>query len=374
MRPRLLDWLVEVPHRAIACSGGVDSVTLATVAHRASPDTTLIVHSITPAVPAAATARVLKAAVAEGWDLRTVRSGEFQDERYVSNPRDRCFVCKSHLYDAMTELVAAVRGPHVLLSGANVDDLGEYRPGLRAAAEAGVRHPFVEVGATKREIRAVARELHLDCADLPASPCLASRLYTGTAVTPARLHAVEVGEALLTVRTGVRVVRCRLREDEVRIEVQDADDGCAPVARAAVYVWHCDRDGGYSMYSEGVENENYLRGVQEAGDDGVVTFTSIFPACYPGRWPHVHFEVFPSLEAATDDANKVATSQIALPEDACAAVYATAGYEQSIQTLAGISLERDNVFGEDGGAQQLGKAEGSAEAGYTVTLAVPVRA
>jgi uncharacterized protein len=223
MRPRLLDWLVEVPHRAIACSGGVDSVTLATVAHRASPDTTLIVHSITPAVPAAATARVLKAAVAEGWDLRTVRSGEFQDERYVSNPRDRCFVCKSHLYDAMTELVAAVRGPHVLLSGANVDDLGEYRPGLRAAAEAGVRHPFVEVGATKREIRAVARELHLDCADLPASPCLASRLYTGTAVTPARLHAVEVGEALLTVRTGVRVVRCRLREDEVRIEVQDVD-------------------------------------------------------------------------------------------------------------------------------------------------------
>jgi len=190
---------------------------------------------VTPAVPAAATARVLETAAARGWDLRTVRSREFEDEGYLTNPRNRCYVCKSHLYDAMGDLVAVVGGGHVLLSGANADDLGEYRPGLQAAAEAGVRHPFVEVGATKADVRALARELGLAAADLPASPCLASRLYTGTAVTPARLHAVEVGEALLTARTGVAVVRCRLRQDDVRIEVGAADrDRVPPDVVAAV--------------------------------------------------------------------------------------------------------------------------------------------
>jgi pyridinium-3,5-biscarboxylic acid mononucleotide sulfurtransferase len=235
MRARLLHLLAGLPHRAVACSGGVDSLTLATAAHRAAPDTTLVVHSVTPAVPAAATARVLGTAAAEGWDLRTVRSREFEDEAYLTNPRHRCYVCKSHLYDAMGDLVALAGGRHVLLSGANADDLGEYRPGLRAAAEAGVRHPFVEVGATKADVRALARELGLPHADLPASPCLASRLYTGTAVTPARLHAVEVGEALLTARTGVAVVRCRLRQDDVRIEVGAADrDRVAPDDVSAV--------------------------------------------------------------------------------------------------------------------------------------------
>jgi protocatechuate 3,4-dioxygenase beta subunit len=160
----------------------------------------------------------------------------------------------------------------------------------------------------------------------------------------------------------------------VRLAIQDAANGCAPAAGAAVYVWHCDREGRYSMYSPGVEGENYLRGVQEAGDDGVATFTTIFPACYPGRWPHIHFEVFPSLEAATDDANRIATSQVALPEDACAAVYGTDGYQASVETLSQVSLERDTVFGDDGGARQLGTVEGSVEAGYTVTLAVPVSA
>jgi protocatechuate 3,4-dioxygenase beta subunit len=159
----------------------------------------------------------------------------------------------------------------------------------------------------------------------------------------------------------------------IRLAIQDAGDGCSPAAGTAVYVWHCDREGRYSMYSPGAENENYLRGVQEAGEDGVATFTSIFPACYSGRWPHIHFEVFPSLDAANDDANRIATSQIALPEDVSNAVYATAGYEQSVQNMTQVSLQRDNVFGEDGGAQQLGTIEGSAEAGYTVTLAVPVQ-
>jgi protocatechuate 3,4-dioxygenase beta subunit len=160
----------------------------------------------------------------------------------------------------------------------------------------------------------------------------------------------------------------------IRLAILDLANGCAPMAGAAVYAWHCDQAGRYSMYSSGVEAENYLRGVQAAGNDGIVAFRSIFPACYRGRWPHIHFEVFPSLDAATDDANKIATSQIALPEDVCTDVYATDGYEASIQTLAGVSLERDNVFGDDGGEQQIGTMSGSIADGLTVDLSVPVRA
>jgi protocatechuate 3,4-dioxygenase beta subunit len=156
----------------------------------------------------------------------------------------------------------------------------------------------------------------------------------------------------------------------IKVALQDAANGCAALAGAAVYVWHCDRDGQYSLYT--VSDQNYLRGVQEAGSDGVVTFTSIFPGCYSGRWPHIHFEVFPSLASATDDANKVATSKIALPEDACAAVYAEAGYEQSTSNLQQTSLQSDTVFGDDGGAHQLGTVTGDVASGYTVELAVPV--
>jgi protocatechuate 3,4-dioxygenase beta subunit len=159
----------------------------------------------------------------------------------------------------------------------------------------------------------------------------------------------------------------------IRFALLDAAKGCAPLANAAVYAWHCDRDGNYSMYSQGVTNENYLRGVQAAGADGIVTFTSIFPACYQGRWPHVHFEVYPSLDQATDPANRIATSQIALPEDTCKAVYATDGYASSIQTLAGVSLTSDMVFGNDGGIHQIGAISGSIADGLTVELPVPVR-
>lgn len=128
------------------------------------------------------------------------------------------------------------------------------------------------------------------------------------------------------------------------------------------------------MYSQTVTNENYLRGVQAAGADGIVTFQSIFPACYPGRWPHIHFEVYPSLEAATNPQNAIATSQIALPQATCDLVYATSGYETSIATMAQVSLSEDSVFREDGGARQLGTVSGDVSSGFTVLLPVPVRA
>ena len=167
-----------------------------------------------------------------------------------------------------------------------------------------------------------------------------------------------------TVATGVPLT--------IRFAVLDLANACEPYTGAAIYAWHCDQAGRYSMYSQGVENENYLRGVQAAGDDGIVEFTSVFPACYQGRWPHVHFEVYPSLEKAKSSGNKIATSQIALPADICEAVYATAGYESSVAAMSRVSLETDNVFADDGGVHELGTVSGSIADGLVVELAVGV--
>ena len=160
----------------------------------------------------------------------------------------------------------------------------------------------------------------------------------------------------------------------IHLAILDVGANCAPIDGAAVYLWHCDQAGRYSLYSEGAENENYLRGIQAAGADGIVTFTSIFPACYPGRWPHIHFEVYPSLDAAKSAGNKIATSQIALSGEICTQVYATSGYEQSVQNMARVSLTGDMVFGEDDGERQLGTMSGSVSNGLTVDLTVPVQA
>ena len=144
-----------------------------------------------------------------------------------------------------------------------------------------------------------------------------------------------------------------------------------PMQGAAIYVWHCNRDGAYSLYDGGAADENYLRGVQETDADGKVTFTSIYPGAYSGRWPHIHFEVYPGLDDATSSANKLRTSQIALPEDVSALVYATDGYEQSVQNLAQSSLDTDNVF-SDGYSLQLATVTGSVADGFTARLNVPV--
>jgi protocatechuate 3,4-dioxygenase beta subunit len=157
----------------------------------------------------------------------------------------------------------------------------------------------------------------------------------------------------------------------IQLSVVDAASG-DPRAGTAVYVWHCDRDGGYSQYGSGLEDENYLRGVQAAGDDGVVTFTSIFPAAYSGRWPHIHFEVYDSRADATGGGTPIATSQVALPEDACDAVYATDGYEQSVTNMSRTSLASDMVFGDDGAVRQLATMSGSVGGGLTAKLQVPV--
>ncbi|MEZ5865710.1 MAG: hypothetical protein R3D25_17190 [Geminicoccaceae bacterium] len=176
---------------AIAVSGGVDSMTLAYLAHRALPEQVMLFHATSAAVPAEATERVRQHAARHGWRLEIIDAGEVADPRYGSNPPDRCFWCKTNLYAAIAQRTTAM-----IFSGANLDDLDDYRPGLRAAADHGVRHPWIEVAASKTVIRRIAAEHGLfELAVLPASPCLASRIETGIPVTVGALAAIDEARA-----------------------------------------------------------------------------------------------------------------------------------------------------------------------------------
>lgn len=158
---------------------------------------------------------------------------------------------------------------------------------------------------------------------------------------------------------------------QIDLKVLDSGAGCAPLAGAAVYLWHADRDGNYSLYSQGLSDLNYLRGVQVADDAGTLTFTSIFPGCYDGRWPHIHFEVYETQAAATSGRNAILTSQIALPAAADEQAYASSGYEDSVQNLSRVSLSSDNVF-RDGAEAQTPAVSGDATSGFTITMDIVV--
>lgn len=167
---------------------------------------------------------------------------------------------------------------------------------------------------------------------------------------------------------GDRVVGVPLTMD---FTVTDMAQG-APFAGAAVYIWHCDAQGRYSMYTQGVEDQTWLRGVQVADDDGRVSFTTIVPGCYSGRWPHIHLEVYPDVDSATDVDNVIATSQVALPQDMLTQVYARDEYDGSTRNLEGVgSVEDDGIFA-DSLDQQLATITGSVSKGYTASLAVHV--
>lgn len=206
---------------AIAVSGGVDSMVLAHLAHRFSCTRATMLHATGPAVPSEATERVRRHAAEHGWAMRLIEAGEMDDPDYLRNPVDRCFHCKKNLYARIASLV-----PGAIASGTNVDDLGDYRPGLEAAKQQAVVHPYVEAGLHKADIYALAAGLGLsDLAALPASPCLASRIETGIAVQPAILGFIERVEwQLKALWPEASTLRCRLTAAGVVIESDPLPD------------------------------------------------------------------------------------------------------------------------------------------------------
>jgi uncharacterized protein len=211
--PALVSILAELKSPLIAVSGGVDSMTLAHLAYRHNRDARMV-HAISPAVPPAATERVRAYASREGWSLTTIDAGEFADPRYRANPVDRCYFCKLNLYG---EIARHFDG--TIASGTNTDDLGDFRPGLKAAEQGGVRHPFVEAGLAKSDVRALARSHDLDdLAELPAAPCLASRVETGIAIVSDALALIDAVEVRLRDALGPAALRCRIAAQGIRLE------------------------------------------------------------------------------------------------------------------------------------------------------------
>jgi uncharacterized protein len=229
---------------AIAVSGGVDSMTLAYLAHRFARARVRMVHAVSPAVPPLATARVEAHAARHGWRLEVVGAGEFDDPAYRANPANRCYFCKTNLYARIRGLTAGT-----IASGANLDDLADYRPGLTAAAEQGVVHPFVEAGIAKAGIRRLAARHGLDdLAELPAQPCLASRIETGIAIDAGDLAFVDqVERELADLLPAGTTIRCRITQEGAVIELGALDPAGEPAARALAHAAELAKSAGRQL-------------------------------------------------------------------------------------------------------------------------------
>ena len=253
--------LANAQASAIAVSGGVDSMTLTHVAMAAMPEKPLVFHAVSPAVPLSATARVREHAARYGWDLQLADAGEMRDPRYVGNPVNRCYFCKTNLY-----MFIRREWPGLIFSGANLDDLSDYRPGLKAAAEHGVRHPFVEAGVDKSAVRAIARHLRLeDLAELPAQPCLSSRIETGRAIDAKHLQLVDRVESRIREWLGPVDVRCRVRRLGLCLEVDNhVLPRLDPSVLQAIHR-HCEQEAdGAGLQFVGIEG--YVRGSAFVGE------------------------------------------------------------------------------------------------------------
>ena len=233
-------------------------MTLAVVAHRVLGGSATMLHAVSAAVPADATERVERYARREGWRLERIDAGELHDARYVANPVNRCYFCKTNLYSTIAPLADAGA---TIVSGTNTDDLGDFRPGLAAAAEHAVRHPYVECGIGKSTVRAIATRLGLDdLAELPAAPCLSSRVETGIAIDPAVLKAIDACERMVRNATGAATVRCRVRRAALVIELDDATLSALDASARAVLAGELDERMAAAGVSRTVRFEPYRMG------------------------------------------------------------------------------------------------------------------
>jgi len=212
---RLKSYLQSQPPIAIAVSGGVDSLTLAWVAHETTSATCQMIHAVSPAVPPEATALVKHYADKAGWNLTIINAQEYDDPRYRNNPVNRCYYCKTNLYTRIRQVTQSL-----IASGTNTDDLGDYRPGLQAAEQHSVIHPYVEANIDKIGIRQIAMHYGLkDVATLPAQPCLASRVETGIEIKASDLQFINAMETMVRQHVSNGDVRCRLTHKGVKIEI-----------------------------------------------------------------------------------------------------------------------------------------------------------
>jgi uncharacterized protein len=234
-RDQLLRTIFEYGSCAVAFSGGVDSAVVAKAAQLALGDAAVIVTGSSRSVAEGELAEARELAQLIGLRHVIVETEELADPNYVANEPDRCYHCKTELYDKLRD-VAKQLGVTVLVNGANVDDLGDFRPGMRAAAEFGVQSPLAECGITKQEVRQLAENWTLPVASKPATPCLSSRVAYGQSISPERVLMIDRAEQVLK-SLGFRELRVRYHGDDLaRIEVSlaDLDALCEPAIREVI--------------------------------------------------------------------------------------------------------------------------------------------
>lgn len=213
--------LSEMPGVLVAYSGGVDSTYLMHEAHQVLGESAVAAIADSPSLPRAELERALAWAQKQGWRLEVLATQELEDERYASNPLNRCYFCKHEMFARMEAAAHRLAVP-ILAYGENADDEGDSRPSRPAAKEFALRAPLQEVGLGKAAIRALSQAAGLPTHDLPAAPCLASRLPTGRRVTRAALARIEAGEAIMR-EAGLRVLRLRDYGEEARLEAGPED-------------------------------------------------------------------------------------------------------------------------------------------------------